>query len=40
MEADAALVGDLLRVPETEAEQLLNELEAAGCVANATGLAS
>jgi hypothetical protein len=27
MEADAALVGDLLRVPETEAEQLLNELD-------------
>jgi hypothetical protein len=36
-DADTALVGELLRIPEAEATRLLEELEAAGCVASATG---
>lgn len=35
--ADAALVAKLLDVPEAAAARLLDELEAAGCVAGATG---
>jgi DNA-binding IclR family transcriptional regulator len=35
--ADAALVAKLLDVPEAEAARLLDQLEAAGCVASATG---
>jgi hypothetical protein len=35
--AAAALVADLLGVLETAAARLLDELEAAGCVASATG---
>jgi hypothetical protein len=37
VEADAALVGALLDVPEADAARLLDELEEAGCVASATG---
>jgi len=37
VEADAELVADLLRIPEGEALRLLDELEAAGCLASATG---
>jgi DNA-binding IclR family transcriptional regulator len=37
VEADAELVADLLRIPEDEALRLLDELEAAGCLASATG---
>jgi DNA-binding IscR family transcriptional regulator len=35
--ADAALIADLIGVPEAEAAQLLDMLEAAGCVASGTG---
>jgi DNA-binding IclR family transcriptional regulator len=35
--ADAELVAELLRVPEPEAARLLDELEAAGDIASATG---
>jgi len=35
--ADAALVAELLEVPEAEAARLLEELEAVGDVASATG---
>ena len=35
-EADAVLIAHLLGVPETEAAKLLDELEAAGCIASAT----
>jgi DNA-binding IscR family transcriptional regulator len=35
--ADAELVSELLGVPEPEAARLLDELEAAGCIASATG---
>lgn len=34
---DAVLLADLLSIPEAEAEMLLNELEAEGCVVSATG---
>jgi hypothetical protein len=37
-EADAALVADLLVIPQAEAARLLDELEAAGCLTSATGL--
>jgi hypothetical protein len=37
VEADAKVVADLLRIPEAEAARLLNELEAAGDIATATG---
>jgi len=37
VEADAELVADLLGVPEAEATRLLDELEAAGDIASATG---
>jgi DNA-binding IclR family transcriptional regulator len=37
VEADAGLVATLLGVPEAEAARLLDELEAAGCVASASG---
>jgi DNA-binding IscR family transcriptional regulator len=37
VEADAERVADLLRVPEVEAARLLDELEAAGYIASATG---
>jgi DNA-binding IclR family transcriptional regulator len=37
VEADAGLVADLLGVPEAEAAQLLDELEAAGDLVSATG---
>jgi hypothetical protein len=36
-DADAPLVGQLLRIPEAEATPLVAELEAAGCVASAVG---
>jgi DNA-binding IclR family transcriptional regulator len=35
--ADAALVAELLGVPETAAARLLDDLEAAGCVESAIG---
>jgi DNA-binding IclR family transcriptional regulator len=35
--ADAALVAQVLAIPDTEAARLLDELEEAGCVASATG---
>jgi DNA-binding IclR family transcriptional regulator len=34
---DAELVAALLGIPEAEAMRLLEDLEAAGCVASATG---
>jgi len=34
-EADAALVAELLGMPEAEALRLLEEMEAAGCLASA-----
>jgi hypothetical protein len=37
VEADAEVVGDLLGIPEAEAARLLDELEAAGDIASATG---
>jgi hypothetical protein len=37
VEANAALVADLLQVPEAESAQLLDDLEAAGCLVSATG---
>jgi DNA-binding IclR family transcriptional regulator len=37
VEVDAELVADLLRLPEAEAARLLDELEAAGDIASATG---
>jgi DNA-binding IclR family transcriptional regulator len=36
-DADATLVAELLRIPEAEAARLLDELEAAGDIASATG---
>jgi DNA-binding IclR family transcriptional regulator len=36
-DADAALVGELLRIPEATGARLLEELEAAGCLESATG---
>jgi DNA-binding IclR family transcriptional regulator len=33
----AELVAELLAIPEAEAARLLDDLEAAGCVASATG---
>lgn len=36
-EPTAELVAGLLRIPEAEAARLLEDLEAAGCVASATG---
>jgi DNA-binding IclR family transcriptional regulator len=36
-EADAALVAEVLPIPEAEAVRLLEELEAAGCVVSAAG---
>jgi DNA-binding IclR family transcriptional regulator len=36
-DADAALVAELLRIPEAEAARLLEELEATGCLESATG---
>jgi DNA-binding IscR family transcriptional regulator len=35
--ADAALIAELLVVPEAEAMRLLDELETAGCVVSAMG---
>jgi len=35
-DADAALVAELLRIPEADAARLLEELEAAGCLESAT----
>jgi hypothetical protein len=37
VDADAALVAGLLRIPETEAARLLAELEASGDITSATG---
>jgi hypothetical protein len=37
IEADAVLVANLLDVPETDAAQLLDELETAECITSATG---
>jgi hypothetical protein len=37
VEADAAVVAQVLAIPEAEAVQFLEELEAAGCIASATG---
>ena len=37
VEADAEVVGDLLGIPEAEAARLVDELEAAGDIASATG---
>jgi hypothetical protein len=37
VEADAKVVADLLGIPEPEAARLLDELEAAGDIASATG---
>lgn len=37
VEADAEVVADLLGIPEAAAARLLDELEAAGDVASATG---
>jgi hypothetical protein len=38
--ADAALVADLLRIPEAEAARLLAKLEASGDLVSATGRCS
>jgi hypothetical protein len=37
VEADAALVAELLDLPEAEVTQLVDELEAAGDLVSATG---
>jgi DNA-binding IclR family transcriptional regulator len=37
VEADAEVVADLLGIPEAETARLLDELEAAGDIASATG---
>lgn len=37
VDADTALVAELLRVPEAEAARLLDEIEAAGDLTSATG---
>jgi predicted ArsR family transcriptional regulator len=37
VEADAKVVADLLGIPEAAAARLLDELEAAGDIASATG---